>query len=302
MAKKGVLALTKDGQITLCESAPELMGVGRCNHVDHLNVESGETEEEFIKRVESSIAIESGVAIPEEIKSISQDEINSYANKIDQIAGEKVTVENYQEILNKLPPDKLYEIVKIGFESAPEFSLPVTDEKYFDQNLSNKLYFTDLPEYGIAGKRTAIEQMFINVGEVPNDEGSVFIEGNYKKGLSPDEYFEKQFSARAASMAKSVSVAEPGYTSRKLFYALSDIQVQEDCKNNKSRGVLDCSVSGGICVKCAEKDNIKLEKGHFIGSSLSTSLGEPLTQLSMREFHPIHADQLIEIVIDTNEK
>ena len=87
-------------------------------------------------------------------------------------------------------------------------------------------------------------------------------------------------------------------TSRKLFYALSDIQVQEDCKNKKSKGVLDCSIPGGICVKCAKKDGIDLIEGRFIGSSLSTNLAEPLTQLSMREFHPIYSEQIIEIIND----
>lgn len=208
--RRGVLALREDGQLTLCESVPELVGTGRCKHIDHMRPD--ETEEEFIRRIENKMAIESSEKIEEEsYKSISQEEIDSYAKKIDEIAGEKVTPENYQEILKNLPPDKLYEIVKIGFESAPEFSLPITDEEYFEQNLNNKLYFADLPTYGISGKRTAIEQMFVSVGEVPNDKGSVFIEGNYKKGLNPDEYFEKQFSSRAASIAKSVSVAEPGY-------------------------------------------------------------------------------------------
>ena len=295
--RRGVLALREDGQLTLCESVPELVGTGRCKHIDHMRPD--ETEEEFIRRIENKIAIESSEKIEEEsYKSISQEEIDSYAKKIDEIAGEKVTPENYQEILKNLPPDKLYEIVKIGFESAPEFSLPITDEEYFEQNLNNKLYFADLPTYGISGKRTAIEQMFVSVGEVPNDKGSVFIEGNYKKGLNPDEYFEKQFSSRAASIAKSVSVSEPGYISRKLFYALSDIQVQEDCKNKKSKGVLDCSIPGGICVKCAKKDGIDLIEGRFIGSSLSTNLAEPLTQLSMREFHPIYSEQIIEIIND----
>ena len=74
-------------------------------------------------------------------------------------------------------------------------------------------------------------------------------------------------------------------TARKLFYALSDIEVKKDCGGDHSKGILNCKIPGGICSKCAKKDGINLKPGTLIGSQISTNLSEPLTQLSMREFH-----------------
>ena len=74
-------------------------------------------------------------------------------------------------------------------------------------------------------------------------------------------------------------------TARKLFYALSDIEVKEDCGGDHNEGILGCKIPGGVCSKCAKNDGVDMEPGTLIGSELSTNLSEPLTQLSMREFH-----------------
>ena len=209
--KNGILALTKDGKLTFCIASPERRGEGRCNHVEHIR--EGETDADFIKRVESRITVDTIDMENEEekVKSITQKEIDNYALKIDSIAGKKVTLDNWEEVISKLPPEKIRQITEIGFTAAPEFSLPISDEEYSDADTENKLYFTNLHEHGISGKRTAIEQMFIKVGDVPSEDGVVSIKGNYREGLKPDEYFAKQFSARAAMIAKTVSVSKPGY-------------------------------------------------------------------------------------------
>ena len=84
-------------------------------------------------------------------------------------------------------------------------------------------------------------------------------------------------------------------TARKLFYALSDTQVQEDCFGDHSKGVLGCSLPGSVCTKCAKTDGVNLKAGRFIGSDLSTALSEPLTQLSLNEFHPVYENQEVEL-------
>ena len=212
--QKGILALTKDGQLTICVASPEERGKRRCNHIDHKK--NNETEEDFIKRVESKIIVDStidslNIEKEEKIKTITKEEINDYALKIDEIAGQKVTIDNWEEVISKLPPEKIRQITAIGFKVAPEFSLPISDEDFSEADTENKLYFANLHEYGISGKRTAIEQMFIKIGEVPAENGIIDIKGNYKNGLKPDEYFAKQFSARGAMIAKTVSVSKPGY-------------------------------------------------------------------------------------------
>lgn len=63
-----VLALTKDGKLTYCVSAPEKRGMGRCNHVEH----QGENEDasSFISRITDKITL-SGCS-EEEIRSTEE--------------------------------------------------------------------------------------------------------------------------------------------------------------------------------------------------------------------------------------
>lgn len=49
-----VLAVNIKGQLTYCSVPPELRGIGRCNHINHQ--EEGETEQEFIERVDFGTA------------------------------------------------------------------------------------------------------------------------------------------------------------------------------------------------------------------------------------------------------
>ena len=45
---KGVLCITKDGKPSYCKAPPEKRGIGRCNHIAHIN--PGETIEAFMDR------------------------------------------------------------------------------------------------------------------------------------------------------------------------------------------------------------------------------------------------------------
>lgn len=213
-----VWALTKDGDLTMCKAPEEKRGIGRCNHVDHQK--NGETLQAFIDRIDSkkeeliSEANKSNVEkdnSKSEASEITQEEINKYASKLDEIVGEKITIDNYKEILNKLSPEQIEQITNLSFEAAPKFSLPISDEDYEDENIKNKLYFANLPAYGIGGNKDAIKQMFEKVGPTITDEGITEIEHSYKEGLTPDEYFTRQFSTRDAMINKSVSTAKPGY-------------------------------------------------------------------------------------------
>lgn len=279
-----VLALTTDGRLTFCSASEENRGKGRCNHVTHQK--ENESTDEFMERISIENHFGEDIYEIEDGKEITQEEIDDYANKLDEICGCKVTMENYEEVMQKLTPEQIFEINKIGFESSPNFSLPITDEEYFDSDLENKLYFSTLPDYGVSGKKTAITQMFDKIGETQSTDKIVNIESNYKDGLSPDEYFEKLFSARAAAIQKSKSSAIPGYISRKLFYALSDIEVKYDCRGDHSKGILGCKCPGGICKKCLEASGVKeYEPGRMIGGILSTQLGEGFLNSCMKAFH-----------------
>ena len=307
MAKK-VLALNVDGQLTYCTCPPDKRGIGRCNHVAHQM--ENESMEEFLNRVNNQM--ESGNADSESAnidnrgiapaaqelahenvamqnaKPISQEEIDYMAKQIDEIAGCHVTTENFKSVMSKLTPDQVDQISKIGFNAAPVFSLPVRDESYEDENVKNKLYFANLHKFGVAGSSSAIQQMFEAVGATPTHNGKMAdIKHSYEEGLTPGEYFAKNYYARQAMITKGIDTAKPGYTARKLFYAFSDMQVMHDC-GGPYIDAMHCKLPNGhVCVHCAHmtKGGETVKEGDLIGGVVSTRISEGLTQASMEMKH-----------------
>lgn len=292
-----VLALEKDLKtISWCSAEPDNRGKRRCQHIAHQN--PGESNKDFIKRIEN---LEKDLKSKDESeqealadafngsKEISQEDINDLASQLDSIAGERLTVDNFEKVISKLDPQQISDIAKICFENAPKFSLPISDEEYDNENIKNKLYFANLPKYGL-GKQDALNQMFVSIGKTYVEDGKIIeINNNYRNGLTPEEYFNRQFIARSASISKGLGTSKPGYVARKAFYALSDTIVVDDC-GGEHIDALHCSMpEGNICLKCARKtrggnaDIIKV--GNKIGGWLSTNLSEALTQLSMSQKH-----------------
>lgn len=219
-----VLAVNVNGDITYCTCTPEMRGTGRCNHVDHQR--PGESPEEFINRINEDIKeenIENDHEIVKNSKEITQDEINNIASKIDEIAGVKLTPDNWKDVLTNLPADKVAEITKLSFKAAPTFSLPISDEHYEDENMKNKLYFANLPAYGVSGNMDSIKQMFDKVGSSITLHGEEFVDHSYKEGLTPHEYFTRFFTSRSASINKTVDTAHPGY----CIYAKSLVEIKD---------------------------------------------------------------------------
>lgn len=212
-----VLALNVEGNLTYCTAPEDMRGRGRCNHVAHQN--PNEPQEVFLERVSGMIGVNQEEKTNEEetkhldsIGEISQEEINKLALVIDGIAGVRVTSENWKDVISELPPEKISQIVSLAFDAAPKFSLPISDENYKEETLSNQLYFANLPEYGIAGNKPSLVQMFEEVGNTPTLDGEYHIDRSYKEGLTPEQYFMRSFGARAAMIAKNVSTAAPGYS------------------------------------------------------------------------------------------
>lgn len=303
-----VLALNTEGNITYCTVDPENRGKGRCNHIAHQN--PGESVEDFISRIneKQEEQEEKGNIDNKEYKEITQEEIDDLAAKIDKIAGTRITVDNYNEVISKLTPDQIAEITKLSFEAAPVFSLPITDEYYEDENIKNKLYFANLPSYGIGGNMASIKQMFEKVGDVPTLDGDVHIEHSYKDGLKPGEYFARQFGARDALINKGVSTAKPGFciyensvieVVRKERYCIDSIY---EFSNNTTEKKLwkylevgDEFVDGSIVVEiqpwsykqCYELqidgfDEIVLSKDHLLYGEILIS-GQPVENLEKSE-------------------
>lgn len=277
-SKAFVWAIDEDGKPCKCYAKPENRGKRNCKHRFHQ--EPGESAKDFFEKHKMRTTPEAPAD-----ESISQDEIDDYATKIDEICGTHVTPENYAEVIESLTPEQLDSLNKLGFDAAPKFSLPITDESFEEVNLSNKIYFSELPNYGIGGKVKAMNDMFGSVGDVPVYGGETSnISSNYKTGLNSKEYFEKQFGVRGSEVQKTRLVSDPGYTARLLFYGLSDISVIEDCGNAESDGIMHCKAPG-ICKCCAAKSGLKVEAGDLAGAIVSTHMTEGLTQASLSAIH-----------------
>ena len=207
---KKTLALNVNGELTYCTSPPELRGHGRCNHVAHQ--EAGESPEDFVKRIGERAHDDGTFDCAAVAREITQEEVDQLAKQIDEIAGCKVTKENFREVMADLSPEQIDEISKIGFNAAPVFSLPIREEEYEDTNVKNKLYFTNLHKYGVGGSTSAITQMFDKVGQTPTHNGEmVDVKHSYAQGLTEREYFAKQYYARIAMITKGVGTSKPGY-------------------------------------------------------------------------------------------
>ena len=208
-----VWAVDENGKPCKCYALPENRGKKNCKHQFH--AEPGQSPKEFFKQhsisgIGASVK-EEPIPAQEEATEISQEEINQLATRIDEICGTHVTPENYSEVIEKLTPEQLDELSRVGFEAAPQFSLPITDEGYGETNSENKIYFSELPDYKIGGKANAIQSMFGSVGQVPAGQETVDIQGNYRDGLTDEEYFARQFGVRGSLATKTTSVSQPGH-------------------------------------------------------------------------------------------
>lgn len=285
MSREFVWAIDEDGKPCKCFAKPENRGKRSCNHKFH--AKPGQSPKEFLaehKQETKLDKVNEDYIEGNALEDISQEDIDALASRIDQICGTKVTPENYAEVIENLTPEQLDQLNKVGFEAAPSFSLPITDEEYGEIAQENQIYFANLPDYGIGGKKNAVRDMFGSIGPVPTANGEYEINGNYRDGLSARDYFEKQFSTRGSQVAKTISVSAPGHTARLLFYGLSDVEVIDDCGSDHSRGVLGCKAPG-VCKKCAAHSNWKVEEGSLVGGEISTHLTEGLTQASLSAIH-----------------
>lgn len=295
-----VLAATVDGRITYCTCSPEQRGKGRCNHV--LHQEDGESESSFIERanlrsdeIESSLIPSSSEIIE---NPISQEDILKMRQQIYELCGtNKVDSSNIKEVLAQLDLETQRKILEIGFEAGQYFDFAITDENYEEQDLKTKIYFSNMGDFGLGAKKSHINEILGTIGSTVGENGEIYINNNYKNGLTEDEWWALQYATRMASVNKTVSIAAPGAEARNLFYGLSDTIIIDDCTDSSSTGILSCKTPGGFCEKCAAKSNMTkalsvLKKGCpegisgvRVGGFVSTNLSEPLTQSYLNAIH-----------------
>lgn len=184
--------------------------------------------------------------------------------------------------LDSVNPEDLDKLNKLGFAAAPFFSREIHDKKLItDHSEYHNSIEHQWAAQGIAGNETAAQHINEAIGSIMTSRGEQEIDANYREGLSRDQLFDKSFTSRKAAVAKTVNVARPGYTARKLFYGLSNVtRSKGDCG---AGDILACKASGSVCTGCSS--HLGNSDDRYIGGLVSTNLSEPGTQLSMREFH-----------------
>ena len=317
MAK--ILALTNDGRITYCTASEENRGRGRCPHLAHQS--TNESEEQFVTRANEELAkfnSDSNINVDTATMTAGTyasayadahaDDTNAYATafakatnytstmdidvngdedpaeQLDRIFGTTVTEENLPDLYAKATPEQIEAATRLGFAYSYQFSLPVESPRDIEEaKADNDLYFATLPKYGVCGKEVTMDQMFQGLGDIQGTSGNVNIAECYSKGLSPTSYFEKAYTTRHAAIAKTVTVEKPGYTSRLMFYSMSDIRVSDDCGGDHNHGAFGCK-SKYICAKCAKETyGQSFNPGDNIGGFITTNMLEPGVQASMKQ-------------------
>lgn len=109
-------------------------------------------------------------------------------------------------------------------------------------------------------------------------------------GMSPEEAFFASLNARSSMCDKKLGTAAAGHLTRRLVTALwprFSIVATSCSSRAKSRSVLSCQATGGLCARCYGElpDGSTPRIGFAAGLVAAQSIGERGTQLSMQSFH-----------------
>ncbi len=94
-----------------------------------------------------------------------------------------------------------------------------------------------------------------------------YIESNFKKGLSPIEFFFNSMGGRESLVNTAIRTARSGYMQRRLINALQDLSVHDDLTVRDASGKIVQTIYGGD-----GKDPMRLRK---IGEELATPVAQP---------------------------
>lgn len=111
-------------------------------------------------------------------------------------------------------------------------------QKYFKLALDNlrakNSNLIKIVDSGIRANYNQLQQVIIGRGVIDTGLNKYFIQGNYAKGLTIDEYVKSSEGARKSIFDKTISTAKPGYLTRQLVYVLHPYKfVTDDCGTKK---------------------------------------------------------------------
>lgn len=111
-------------------------------------------------------------------------------------------------------------------------------QKYFKLALDNlrakNSNLIKIVDSGIRANYNQLQQVIIGRGVIDTGLNKYFIQGNYAKGLTIDEYVKSSEGARKSIFDKTISTAKPGYLTRQLVYVLHPYKFTvDDCGTKK---------------------------------------------------------------------
>ena len=211
MAK--VLALAESGEITYCSASPEMRGKGRCNHIAHK--EEGETDHEFIARIESNVPLISEKRKARE-ELASKQELKDKNLTIDLYRMSDEEKENLTEILGR---NQLGEDIEGGYIHLDTPLWNDADKKAFVKHYG----FSNAKMQEILNlQRYAVKSSSVDAYKVGQQ---VVFTGRKEDGdLSTPKYFKAKYG-NSVTLVTGVALlnelaAEKGFEATKDVYVL----------------------------------------------------------------------------------
>lgn len=148
---------------------------------------------------------------------------------------------------------------------------------------------------GARGNDVQLRQLFGMSGLLADTFGRIVefpMRDRFMTGIGQMSYFLRSNGARSGLAMTVLRTASAGDLMRRIVEALGDdVIIEDDCGTAGTRGPVTCASRGGVCAKCHGDDvahKRPVEVGSPVGMAAALSLGEPLTQLTMRSFHLGH--------------
>lgn len=171
------------------------------------------------------------------------------------------------------------EAYEMGWESEAEYQEAYTAQ-YSDKvtgriNIENDVDpengFIRLAKSGARGSMSLVQQLYGYKGLVQDGStGGYFravIEHSYANQLTPLEHFVTAYGGRAGLITKSLSTADSGYASRKIWHATSPFMItNDDCGTTEgiTISVADIIENTGVSFQTAQEIFVDIVTGRFL--------------------------------------
>jgi len=182
-------------------------------------------------------------------KTYDKDTIKKVLDNIKSLGFKKTTQIGSTFSMKNLSVDP--KIVKY-IESVVDDPKKSTAQKFFElaesdlkKEVESTFPYADFIKSGSRGTWDQADQLIWCRGYVSNSKGQVVetpIKHNLVSGMTKDEFFTSCYGARKALLDVALNTAVSGYLTRKLVYALVNVELDEDCDDCGTEDYLEMKI------------------------------------------------------------